>query len=245
VLVLHERPVQLQHRRCLPGGAARAPTFPPACRARLSLGARRAQGHPFHVMLGAAADLFALNIQREESARALEPALEALASAVQTDPMGDALHALFDKLPAVPDPLLLGARQIEGGRYGEGPHGQPGGVDVSATVARFGPCVFEGGAEGAGAYATGVRVAPTGLALGATGAKVAPTLIDVSPGLIDISATGADVSPAEISVAPALMRIAPGFVSARPGTVQDMLAGVGKGIARAVGLSGAAAPPPS
>ncbi len=196
-------------------------------------------------MLGAAADLFALDIQREESARPLEPALEALAGAVRTDPMGDALRALFDKLPAVPDPLLMGAREIEGGQYGEGPHGQPGGIDVSATVARFGPCLFEGGAEGAGAYANGVRIAPTGLALGATGAKVAPTLIDVSPGLVDVSATGADVSPAEISVAPALVRVAPGFVSARPGTVQDALAGALKGLARAAGLAGAAAPPPS
>ena len=178
----------------------------------------------------------------------LEPVFQALARAATFDPLGDALEALLSKVPAVPDPLLLGARDIAGGSYGEGPHGRPGGIDVGITAARFGPCVLEGGAEVAGAYAHGVRVALTGLAVGATGAKVAPTLIEVAPELIDVNPTGASASPALIDVSPALVQVAPGFVAARPGTVAQVLAGALQGLARAAGVPGgpgAAAPPPS
>jgi len=210
-------------------------------------GARRAQGHPLQAAAAPFINLIRLHQQQQQQPGALEPLFEALARAAATDPLGDALEALLSKVPTVPDPLLLGARDIAGGSYGEGPHGRPGGIDVGVTAARFGPCVLEGGAEVAGAYAHGVRVAPTGLAVGATGAKVAPTLIEVAPELIDVNPTGVSVSPALVDISPALVQVAPGFVSARPGTVAQVL-GALQGFARAVGVPGgpgAAAPPPT
>ena len=218
----------------------------PAPARRPTPGARRAQGHPLQAAAQAFINLIRLHQQQQQQLGVLEPLFEALARAAATDPLGDEL-ALLSKVPTVPDPLLLGTRNITGGSYGEGPHGRPGGVDVSLTAARFGPCVLEGGAEVAGAYAHGVRVAPTGLAVGATGAKVAPTLIEVAPELIDVNPTGVSVSPALVDISPALVQVAPGFVAPRPGTVAQVLDAL-QGFARAVGVPGgpgAAAPPPT
>jgi len=210
--------------------------------------ARRAQGHPLQAAAQPIIDLIRLHHQQQQQQPGvLEPMFQVLARAAATDPLGDELEALLSKVPAVPDPLLLGARNIAGGSYGEGPHGRAGGIDVSLTAARFGPCVLEGGAEVAGAYAHGVRVAPTGLAVGATGAKVAPTLIEVAPELVDVNPTGVSVSPALIDVSPTVVQVAPGFVSTRPGTAAQVL-GALQGFARAVGVPGglgAAAPPPA
>jgi hypothetical protein len=96
-------------------------------------------------------DMARMSLQHDQQPGALKPLFQALARAVTTDPFGDTMEALFSEVPAVPDPLLLDVRDIADGRYGEGPHGQPGGIDVSLTAARFDPCILEGGAEVAGA----------------------------------------------------------------------------------------------
>ncbi len=134
------------------------------------------QGHPRFA--GAIARLAALKanqqIRSATKAGFLEPGFAAVKAATTFDPVGSVMRKVYATFKAMPDPLLLGARDIKGGEYGEGAKGEAGGVDVGLSVARFGPCVFKGGAEVAGAYANGVRVAPTALDLGASGAEVAP-----------------------------------------------------------------------
>ena len=183
------------------------------------------QGHPRFA--GAIARLAALKtyqqLRRATKAGFLEPGFAALKAAITFDPVGPVMQKLYGSFKSMPDPLLLGARDIKGGEYGEGGNGEAGGVDVGLSVARFGPCVFKGGAEMAGAYATGIRVAPTALDLGASGAEVTPKLVDVSPKIVDVHPKGVDVSPTEINISPTLLQVSPGFTAARPGTVQDAL----------------------
>jgi len=73
------------------------------------------------------------------------------------------MAALVIRLLYPPCPVLLGLRDIAGGQHGEAAHGQADGVDVNVTFTPFGPCIFEGGAEGVGAQVNGVHVVPTGL----------------------------------------------------------------------------------
>ena len=195
------------------------------------------QGHPRFA--GAIARMAALKthnqVKRATKAGFLEPGFAAVKAAVTFDPVGPLMRKLCASFRSMPDPLLLGARNIKGGEYGEGTKGEAGGVDVGLSVARFGPCVFKGGAEVAGAYAKGVRVAPTALDLGASGAAVTPKLVDVSPTLVDVHPKGVDVSPAEINISPTLIQVAPGFTASRPGTVQAALISAMDGLAGVLG----------
>jgi len=112
-----------------------------------------AQGTPLLAIAEPCIALARLGQQQQQRPGVLEPMFQALARAATTDPLGDTVEALLSKVPAVPDQLLLGAHDVADGSDSEGPHGQPGGIDVGITAARFNSCMPEGGADVAGARA--------------------------------------------------------------------------------------------
>ena len=135
---------------------------------------RGEQGHPRFARADALLTLLKVHssVKKADAVTPLEPFFAGLKNVLTSDPLGSTMATLFAKVPAMPDPLLAGARDIEGGRYGEGHTDRAGGLDAGLSVARFGPCIMQGAGEVAGAYAQGVRIAPTGLDLGAAGAEV-------------------------------------------------------------------------
>ena len=133
-----------------------------------------AQAHPRFARADALLTLLKVHrsLTKPEGAPPLEPLFAGLKNFVTNDPVGSVMAQLFAKVPAFPDPLLAGARDVKPGKYGEGRTGRASGLDAGISVTRFGPCILQGAGEVAGAYANGVRVAPTGLDVGAAGAEV-------------------------------------------------------------------------
>lgn len=133
-----------------------------------------AQAHPRFARADALLTLLKVHnfMTKPDAAPPLEPLFAGLKSVITNDPLGSVMAQLFAKIPAFPDPLLAGARDVKAGKYGEGRTGRAGGLDIGLSVARFGPCILQGAGEVAGAYANGIRVAPTGLDVGAAGAEV-------------------------------------------------------------------------